>query len=366
MNTTWEQLSGLLDRNSLIEKTPLMGEFELTARCNLKCRMCYICRNTNEKEIRAEERSVKEWVWLASKARDQGMLFLLLTGGEVFLRQDFKDIYNELSQMGLIISIYSNGTLIHTEIASWLGNTPPSRIEITLYGASPETYGRVCGNAAGYYKAINGIKLLRSQGIPVQLRTTIIKENLADYEKMKELAENFGSTLNIVNYVSPRREGDGTIPEQMRLSPEELAAFEKYVNPINGRIIQRDFSLDKKEKDLLKALELDNAFPCNCGRNTFWITWDGRMIPCSLLDKISTHPFEEGFAAAWEKLKKLCGDVPACKKCSACSLQEYCISCPASLMNEAGSYVKPAPYLCRLAKERSRINRSMDLSLKEV
>ena len=72
---------------------PLSGTFELTARCNLRCRMCYIHREENDGEIKTDEFSSEEWLNIAKEAQQCGMLFLLLTGGEPFIRPDFEEIY---------------------------------------------------------------------------------------------------------------------------------------------------------------------------------------------------------------------------------------------------------------------------------
>ena len=51
--------------------------------------------------------SQSKFMQLAKDAKEQGMLFLLLTGGEPFLYPEFKELYQELSAMGFVISINS-------------------------------------------------------------------------------------------------------------------------------------------------------------------------------------------------------------------------------------------------------------------
>lgn len=363
---TWSNLSGLLVENSLKYRIPLIGEFELTARCNLKCKMCYVCKNSKDKEAILYEKSAKEWIKLANEAKDAGMLFLLLTGGEVFLRQDFKTIYEEISMMGFSTSIYTNATLITPQIASWIGRIAPSQIDVSLYGASPESYRKICGDASGYDKAIRGIRLLKDQGINVQLRTTIIRDNMEDYEKLEELAQSFQCELGIVNYISPRREGGNTSPKEERLSPLELARFEDRVNKYYmNKEMERLISLKEDNLEVVEesppqsVIELEptnqDPLPCNSGKNTFWITWDGRMIPCSLMSTPETHPFQQGFQSAWDELKMKCNTIPICKACNTCSLQEYCLTCPARLLTESGDFEKPGAYLCQLAKAQQMI-----------
>jgi MoaA/NifB/PqqE/SkfB family radical SAM enzyme len=360
---SWGQLSGILAKNSLEKRIPIIGEFELTARCNLGCKMCYVRHDTTDREAIAKERSEKEWIRLAYEAREEGMLFLLLTGGEVFLRKDFKTIYEEICMMGFNVTIYTNGTLITPQVASWIGNIAPSQIDVTVYGASPETYGKVCGDSSGFEKAIRGINLLRAQGINVQIKTTVVKGNVDDFDKLSDMTHKLGLSLGIVNYISPRREGNSNCPEAERLSPKELAEFEKKVsikflneklNYQSSKELTNDINLENIKSNVTD-LYCGNNFPCSNGKNAFWITWDGRMVPCSLMNKPETYPLDKGFSAAWREIQKLCYDIPMCKSCNQCNLQDYCESCPAKLKNETGKFDEAALYLCELARERKNL-----------
>ncbi|MCD7818155.1 MAG: radical SAM protein, partial [Lachnospiraceae bacterium] len=123
-------------------KVPLSGTFELSPVCNMNCRMCYVRMTQKEMDATGGRlRSIEEWLTLAKEAQKRGMLLLLLTGGEPFLWPDFQELYTELKKLGLVISINSNGTMIDEKVMTWLSEDPPSRMNITLYGASDETYG---------------------------------------------------------------------------------------------------------------------------------------------------------------------------------------------------------------------------------
>lgn len=355
----WGQLSALLGMKSMKQHIPLIGEFELTGRCNLGCKMCYMSHKIDDSKVLYKEPSAKEWIELAREARDMGMLFILLTGGEVFARSDFREIYSEISMMGLTTTIYSNGTLITPQIASWLGSRPPSQIEITLYGASQESYEKICGNGDGFHRALRGIDLLLDQGVNLQIRTTVVKDNIHEFEKMKEIAGIRGIKLGVVNYVSPRRDHLGKNYDEMRLSPKELVDLEEIHSAAQAHQANLSEPLSEDSLNIHKELleigfQEDDPFPCSCGKNTFWVTWDGRMVPCSIMNKPEAYPFEEGFLSAWESLIRQCSQIPKCKECSACDLKEYCMTCPARLMNETGSYEVPASYLCQCAKERKK------------
>lgn len=364
MATSWGQLADILIDKATSKRIPLIGQFELTSRCNLQCKMCYVRRPINDKSAIAKERTAKEWIQIAKEARDEGMLYLLLTGGELFLYPDFKEIYEAICTMGLSTQIYTNGTIITPQIAKWLGKIPPSKVGITLYGASPETYKKVSGSSEAFKNALYGIQLLLQEGITVELKTTVIKDNADDFNKLAEIAENIGTQFKIVNYVSPRREGCITSPEEVRLCPSELAEYESAAtNYFDGKLKIKSDDLDLPptpfdNDDLITNIDEtatqdnDNPFGCIAGKSSFWITYDGRMTPCGLMSTPASFPFENSFIKSWKELQNMCSAIPTCLECKNCSLKEHCMSCPARLKNETGEFNKPAPYLCELAKRR--------------
>ncbi len=363
MDTAYSLLIEKLSRQASNNKIPLNGAFELTSRCNFNCRMCYIHNQSNDCSAIDRELTTEQWIKLASDARDAGMLDLILTGGEVFLRRDFEKIYESLARMGFSISLYTNASLIDEQKAKWLGKIPPSSMEITLYGASAETYEKVCGNGNAYANVVRAIDLLLAEGINIELKTTAIEDNLDDYDVMAEFSFKHGTPLNIVDYLYPVRSSSQTT-NAYRLTPEKLVDFQEKVYRTNRRL----FGIYSKEAAAPEsgsyanklARELDDitpspqraesAFSCNAGSSDFWITWDGRMLPCGALEEPAFLPLEIGFNNAWKALTEACEKIPVCQECRDCELLSHCDVCPAKLKGETGRYSRPAPYLCELAR----------------
>ena len=102
-------------------------------------------------EKHAPMKTWQEWLEIARQFSGGGTLFLLLTGGEPFMYPGIEQLYQEMRKLGLVISFNSNGTLIDEKIADFLAKDPPRRINITLYGASDETYAELCGNPTGIH-----------------------------------------------------------------------------------------------------------------------------------------------------------------------------------------------------------------------
>lgn len=363
MNSAFELLLDKLSAQAAIKDIPLNGAFELTSRCSLNCKMCYVHTNRDDTGVKERELTAQQWIRLAEDAREAGMLNLILTGGEVFVRQDFEEIYEHLARMGFNINLYSNATLIDEKKVKWLGRIPPAQMEITLYGASADTYERLCGNRDAYRAAIRNIDLLLSEGVNIELKTTVTYDNMKDYAELAEFAYKRGLPLSIVDYLYPARVAACTA-EENRLSPEDLADFLKTVDKTNRHIYgdncneqQGQESESRQDKLLQELMDIKqssglktSAFRCNAGKSDFWITWDGRMLPCGVLEEPSALPLEYGFKKAWELVGSGCKSIPLCRQCYECRHIEYCNMCPAKLKSETGHFDRPAPYLCRLAE----------------
>ena len=98
--------------------SPISGTFELTPLCNMNCRMCYVRLSKEEQTARGRLKSAEEWLNLAQRCKDAGMLFLLITGGEPFTHPEIRTIIEELHRMGFILTINTNGTMIDENTVS--------------------------------------------------------------------------------------------------------------------------------------------------------------------------------------------------------------------------------------------------------
>ena len=171
-NTTFErQLFAKAARNRI----PLYGVLELLPLCNLNCDMCYVHLSKQEVQSQGRLRSLDEWISLAKQMKDAGTLFLLLTGGEPLLFPQFKELYCVLKDMGMILTLNTNGTLINEEWAEFFAKNKPRRINITLYGSKNETYENLCHMKDGFDKTIRGIELLKKYEIDVKINGSLVK-----------------------------------------------------------------------------------------------------------------------------------------------------------------------------------------------
>jgi MoaA/NifB/PqqE/SkfB family radical SAM enzyme len=310
--------------------------------------MCYVRLSPEEMKPLGQERTAAQWLELAAQARDSGMTFLLLTGGEPTLRSDFCELYEALAQMGLSISINTNGTLLSPKIRQLWHRLPPALVNITLYGTDRDDYNTLCGNPQAFDAVIEALDWLQSEGILVHLNTTIVPTNRHKWQQLESFAKERSLELRMTTYCFPptRRCKD----HFQRLAPEEagtLLVKDTLFREGPEGILRKARDLDTP---LPRTCELENGEPMSClaGRSQFWVTWNGLMTPCAMLTGPATDPFREGFARSWEKLKELCKPIRLCPECSDCADRKSCMNCAAVTFAETGDFAGKPEYMCRL------------------
>ncbi len=337
---------------------PLSGNFELTARCNLDCKMCYIHKRENDAAVKKEELTAQQWISLASDAQKKGMLLLLLTGGEPFLRADFREIYTECKKLGLLISINSNGTLITDEMVDFLRKDPPLRINITLYGASSKTYEELCGDPTAYDRAYSAVKKLKAAGIRVKLNYSVTPQNMKDIQAVYAFAKEEGLLIQTASYMFPPvracENGECSIA---RLTPEQSgkARWEYDMFRYDKKALQRRLQLIIEGKDLNDPDNECQELPterirCRAGATTFWLTYNGQMRPCGMMQIPTVNLLEKGFDAAWKQIRKEREEIMIPAKCTACRWNKICEHCPATCYAENGVFEAAPEYICKKTK----------------
>jgi radical SAM protein with 4Fe4S-binding SPASM domain len=334
-----------LQRRAAARRQPVKGIFELTSRCNLACRMCYVQYPAGDCARQKKELPASAWLALAREAVENGMVFLLLTGGEIFLRADFFDIYEPLTHLGLVLTLFSNGTMITETQAQRLAEAPPNGTEITLYGATAATYEAVTGVPGGYVRCCAGIERLVARRIPLLLKATITRQNVGELEAMRRMANNWGIPFRASSLLTPRRDGRPSEIEHCRLSADQCVALEA-ADPGSASGEPEAWPSDP-------TATRDGIFLCQGGKAGFAVSPEGEMNVCLDLPLPAARPLELGFRVAWEHVQRYVDSAPlAGHVCRVCDLRSYCKRCPAWSFLETGTLTEPVPYLCQIASQR--------------
>lgn len=327
---------------------PIGGNFELTPRCNFNCPMCYVHRQNAEGELTGGQ-----WIELARQARDGGMIFALLTGGEPFLRKDFFQIYSQMKAMGILVSINSNGALLNGSIREQLIADPPMRLNISLYGGCRETYRKMCGRDA-FEQVVENIRALKEAGVDVRLNVSLTPDNYRDLDRIFAISREMNIPAKATSYMYPPvRLSDAPA---YRLSAEDAAKC--MVQWDRLRLEPEEFALRAAAYGTCSAelegecgADVNEGVSCRAGRSSFWLTWDGRMLPCGMMPGPESRPLEVGFGEAWAQLRQATADIRLPGACSGCPKRKICTVCAAVCVAETGAFDGKPEYVCRMTEE---------------
>ena len=330
-----------LSRKAKHERIPLAGALALTHRCNLVCAHCYLPVRERGGSDATRELSAERVCSLIDEIAGAGCLFLLITGGEPLLRTDFPRIYRYAKSRGLLVTIFTNGTLIDREIAALFGEFPPRSIEISLYGATTATCGKVTGVEGSYENCMRGVRLLLDRGIPVKLKSIIMTHNRRELGAMEETAQQLGVPFRTDSALFPRLDGDRS-PLALRIPPAEAVAGEV----ANGERMKKWAAYYERRKGIPST---DRLYTCGAGLTHFYIDPYGTLQPCSMAIHFRYRLSQGDFLAAWRDLMPRFRERKAGPgyACNSCDKRVLCGLCPAFFRMESGSETRRSEYLCR-------------------
>ena len=208
------------------ERVPMQVSIEVTRRCPLECLHCYNNLPMGDMEAKQREMTKEEHFKMLDELVDMGCFWLLYTGGEIFARKDFLEIYTYAKKKGFLITLFTNGTIINEQIADYLVEWPPFAIEITLYGRTRETYEALTAVPGSYDRCLRGIQLLKERGLPLKLKTVATSINKHEVVAMRRFAEEeLGVEFKMDGQINPRIDCSQS-PLAVRLTPEEVVALD--------------------------------------------------------------------------------------------------------------------------------------------
>ena len=338
--------------------TPVSGTFELTGRCNFSCKMCYV--HGDNCEEKNNELPASWWIDLGRQAIEAGTVFLLLTGGEPVLHKEFTTIYKELSQMGFVISMNSNGYLLRGEILELFREYPPNRINISLYGASDDTYEKFTGVRA-FSVIMENVRVLRDMGIQIRFNCSITPDNCHDLENIFKVCQELGIHIKNTSYLYPQVRINGQYGENdNRLTAEEAARCRVAWSALrydNEEFIKRAVAMKAEiEKFSLPSQSRNpaNGVLCRAGSTSFWVNKKGSLSLCGMIDK--TFELKNStFVEQWQKVREFTKNITLPEQCANCKYRSICNVCAAVTYAETGSFDGVPGYVCRFSEETARL-----------
>lgn len=357
MEDTYSAFSSSIHKRFFGKRSPVEVSIEVTHRCPLDCLHCYNNLPMNDSSARAQELTLEEHVRLLDELVASGCLWILYTGGEIFARRDFLEIYTEAKKRGFLITLFTNGTMITPRIADYLADWRPFSIEITLYGATRETYETLTQIPGSFNRCMNGIRLLQERNLPLKLKTVPTSINKHEVYEMKRLAEEeFHVEFKFDPLVNPRIDCSQS-PLGVRLTPEEVVTLD-YFDPKRKQEYKRlldDEQAAKPAENPAENPDENHRYFCGGGVSGCAVDPSGEMSICVISHQqgynIRSGSFHEGWEGRLQEIRNQ--ERKQTTICNRCQIRSICGMCPANGELENGDAESPVEFLCQVAHLRA-------------
>ena len=233
-----------------------------------------------------------------------------------------------------------------------------------LYGASNATYEKLCKTQNGFDRVDKAINGLKKAGISVKLNCSLTPYNIDDLEAMIRYAEEKQLIIETNPYMfPPLRKNPEKIGVNDRFTPQEAACWQikryqlQYGNELYRKYLQGicDGMVKPQGMDESCYDPIVGKVRCRAGKATFWITWDGYMLPCGMMPEPKVDMYKIPFEAAWKQLTQKTENIRLSGICEKCSNRGICHSCAAMAYAETGEFQKVPIYLCQMMDAMKKI-----------
>lgn len=334
-------------RKTVNRRVPISGILELTSRCNLKCVHCYLGPQEEQRKKRDLEMATGQALEVIDQIVASGCLYLVITGGDPMVRKDFPEIYRYAKDQGLIVTVFCDGILVTDEMVRLFQQYPPFNIDISVYGATAETYEAVTRVPGSFRNFLRGIDRLVAGGIRFSLKTVLMTLNKHELDQMRLAATKLGVKFRVDSAIFPCLPTQDHEPLDLRVDPEEAVELE-----LSDPESLRQWVDYTEERQGTPAGE--ELYSCGAGVTNFYIDPMGFASPCLMTTNYRYPVSERGFANLWQKeLVQLRSKKPReGYTCNSCEMKTACTGCPAFNFQENGHEDIKSDYVCETTQHR--------------
>jgi len=307
-----------MNRRALALGIPLGAQLDVTYRCNERCVHCYLDHDDHGEMSTAEMKDVLD------QLADAGTLFLTLSGGEVFMRMDFFRILEYARQLSFCVKIKTNAFMIREKEADLIRDMDVSSVQVSIYSHRPEVHDAITLLPRSLERSVKGIRLMQQRGVKVIIANVLMRQNIADYEGVRELAKSLGVESTIDPTITPKMDGDRSILG-LGIGGKDLREVMHNADLV-GNV--GDFCATPPP---VADEDLDTV-PCSASHTYCYISPYGDVFPCVQFPLPTGNVRRQKFLDIWRYSPQM-NDVRSIRPrelpvCSTCSHIGTCTRCP--------------------------------------
>ena len=343
-------MDGLISR-TVERHLPWSVHVDLTYRCNERCIHCYLDHEDHGEMKTDEIKNVLE------QLAQSGTLFLTLSGGEIFLRDDLFELLEFARSLHFDISLKTNALLIDAERARKLRALSVRRIQVSIYSAEPAVHDAITKVRGSLERTLTAIRFLQAEGLQVKIACPLMKQNLMAYRNVQALAAELGVPYVLDMTITPKMDGDMGLL-QLRNPVQDLLPIlqDPTVNPPSSSQDSAQAAQLATGSATSSGIESQayEDIPCSAGHNSCYISPYGEVFPCVQMPVATGNLRQQRFEEIWFKSPEM-ERVRAVREsqlpvCSKCSIRQYCERCPGLAQMEGGDLLGAYERACDLAE----------------
>ena len=341
MQLSMERFEAQLGARARRARHPLSCLFEITPTCNLRCRFCYVALDPYRGPYLDTEQTCR----VIDVIERAGVLWLTLTGGEIFSRRDFPAIYDHALSKGLLVTLYTNATMVTESIAGLLRARPPFSVEVSIYGADAEHYEATTQIPGSFARFERGVDRLRSAGVPLLMKCPISTLSADHVTALVEWCRDRSLPFKADPVLDARHDG-GQQPTLYRIEPRRVLQLRDELYELRHGTPRATGPLPECS---VRAADdgAEELYTCGAGRIAFFVDALGNASHC-VIDREPSFPI---LGMPWDDVWSGIGDwvtqpLPPDAACSGCSLRGGCSNCPARARLATGNPFSKDQYQC--------------------
>jgi len=322
--------ANLLARIGQRAVAPVTVTFQVTDRCNYGCVHCY------ETHGDKEELSLAEIDRILGEIADEGTLFVVLTGGEFFMRRDAEEILRAARRRRFAVKLLTTGWFVNEARADLIAALGSIQVDMSFYSGDPNVHDHITQIRGSWKRTLEAAERLRARNVPTVLKSPLMTLNADGIEQVGQIARKLGCQFQLDPKITTREDGD-TGPLAVRAGEDALRAF--YAEAYRGQGAPEPKDLD--------------ATPCRAGQDVCGINPQGLVSACHTLPRYGGDLRKQSFREIWRdsaeirRVRELTWR--RIEECNVCDVRDFCSRCHAMAYLEDGKLDGPSLEACRHA-----------------
>ncbi|MDT8392027.1 MAG: radical SAM protein [Lentisphaeria bacterium] len=333
--------------------------WELTARCNLRCRHC---RGEAGENPAADELGTRDILQAADDIRAAGDPILILTGGEPLTRPDFFTVAEACAKRFSRVALATNGTLVDDTTARRIVASGIQRVSVSIDGADAATHDRFRGQGGSFDAALRGYAALRRAGMSMQINVTVAHHNESQLEDLLTLSLALGADAFHVFMLVPVGCGADIAPRE-RLEADRveqaLTWLFKRAGDLEGTLQIKATCAPQFHRIMRQAGTAPGTTAatgehgmhtvtrgCLAGSSVCFVSRCGDVQPCGYLPVKAGNLRRRPFVDIWRSAPvfQTLRDPGQLKgKCGVCAYRLVCQGCRARAYAKTGDFLEADP-----------------------